>query len=85
MLFEVPVKSPILPQSPYRLVTTIVVYQVLHVQFHAGTRHLPSASFNVSALLWRKNSKGMEIPGCLYNDALPYGPLLERRGVIVAR
>lgn len=42
-------RSP--PQPPYRLVATIVVYQVLDVQFHAGTRRLPSASFEASAFL----------------------------------
>ncbi len=47
MLFEVPVKYPIPPQPPCRLITTIVVNQVLHVQFHAGTRRLPSASVKV--------------------------------------
>jgi hypothetical protein len=44
-------------QPPYRLVATIVVYQVLDVQFHAGTRRLTSASFDASAFLWFKTPK----------------------------
>jgi hypothetical protein len=49
---------------PYRVIAAIVVYQVLDVQFHAGTRRLPSASFDASAFLWFKT------PECILSQKL---------------
>ena len=46
------------PQPPYRVIAAIVVYQVLDVQFHAGTRRLPSASLMYQPFYGARPLKG---------------------------